>query len=169
MQQQVVLRYRSPGHVRFALPAALCQPGVAERLVAGLSKTPGVYQVDLYRRQGKLSIRYLEGMGDFMRLTSTLHRLVAQSEKPIPAQLVPSLSENDNIARSAVQPIPTAARKTDKFLLEFFTDVLVLYLIKAHWHLITLHWLKRPWQYRYEWMAALYLIFLLVLSKRPKP
>jgi hypothetical protein len=46
--------------------------------------------------------------------------------------------------------------------------VLVLYLIKTHWHLIIQHWLKRPWQFRYEWSAAIYMIYLLVRSKKPK-
>ena len=57
---------------------------------------------------------------------------------------------------------------TEKFAIEFLTDILVLYLIKMHWHLIMAHWIRNPWQYRSEWMATIYMIFLLVKSKKPK-
>jgi hypothetical protein len=53
-------------------------------------------------------------------------------------------------------------------LTNFLTDILVLYLIRSHWHAITELWLKRPWLYRYEWMATIYMIFLLMRSKLPK-
>lgn len=53
-------------------------------------------------------------------------------------------------------------------VIEFLNDALVLFLIKLHWHMITQHWLRQPWRYRYEWLAALYLIYLLVRSRRPK-
>jgi hypothetical protein len=55
-----------------------------------------------------------------------------------------------------------------KDLTDFLTDILVLYLIRLHWHPITQMWLKRPWLYRYEWMATVYMIFLLMRSKLPK-
>jgi hypothetical protein len=53
-------------------------------------------------------------------------------------------------------------------VVEFLNDALVLFLIKLHWHMITQHWLREPWRYRYEWMAAIYMIYLLVRSRRPK-
>ncbi|MDD5034228.1 MAG: hypothetical protein PHE55_05670 [Methylococcaceae bacterium] len=59
-------------------------------------------------------------------------------------------------------------REKEQFVIDFLTDILVLYLIKLHWHLITHEWLKRPWQHRNEWMATLYMIFLQVRSKKPK-
>ncbi len=53
-------------------------------------------------------------------------------------------------------------------VIQFLNDALVLYLIKLHWHLITQHWIRQPWRYRYEWMAASYMVYLLVRSRRPK-
>lgn len=53
-------------------------------------------------------------------------------------------------------------------VIEFLNDVLVLYLIKLHWHMIMQHWLRQPWRHRYEWLAAFYMIYLLVRSRRPK-
>jgi hypothetical protein len=52
-------------------------------------------------------------------------------------------------------------------VIHLLNDVLVVFLIKLHWHLITQHWIRRPWEHRYEWMAAGYMIYLLVRSKRP--
>ncbi len=198
IQQQVFLRYRGAGHIRFTLPAVLCQPETAERLIAGLRQAPGIYQVDLYRRQRKLSIRYAEGNGNFKAVTDAMHELLAQIESAPAATTHASsdltagvsaatahptsngwlrrsyekLKETVAAARTGIRnqpkhsPVGTLIDK--QFALEFLTDVLVLYLIKTHWHIITQHWLKRPWQYRSEWLAALYMIFLLVRSKRPK-
>ncbi|MDD4913765.1 MAG: hypothetical protein PHW13_01835 [Methylococcales bacterium] len=56
----------------------------------------------------------------------------------------------------------------EKAVIDFLNDVLVLYLIKAHWTKITQEWLIRPIVYRYEWMAVFYLFFLLVRSRRKK-
>lgn len=197
IQQQVVLRFRTVGHVRFGLPAGLCRADVAARLLAGLHDTTGIYRVDLYPRQRKLSIRYAEVTIDFNHLAAVLATLIADIERTIEpggsagtdlaATRVPSVPGHAGTwARRKFQEIKEAAAalrivfrnalgkgfpsspEKRKFVSEFLTDVLVLYLIKTHWHLITQHWLKRPWQYRYEWMAALYMIFLLVSSKKPK-
>ena len=51
---------------------------------------------------------------------------------------------------------------------EFLNDLVMLYLIKLHWHHIITDWLPRPWTHRYEWAATLYLIYLSVQSRLPK-
>lgn len=197
IQQQVILRFRGPGHVRFALPAALCRPGAAERLVEGLRSTQGIYRVDLYRRQRKLAVRYEEETIGFRRLAATFAAVIAEiGSSPGPAGTGTGLAAASGApavhrcrawaAQKAEEARETlvalrivmreklsrglqASPERRQFFGEFLTDILVLYLIKTHWHLITQHWLKRPWQYRYEWMAALYMIYLLVSSKKPKP
>ncbi|MBS1214034.1 MAG: cation transporter [Proteobacteria bacterium] len=198
IQQQVILRYRSSGHVRFDLPAMLCGTETGGRLISGMRGVEGVYRVDLYRRQRKLSLRYTEGVTDFRQLAAALVALVAEIESnPAPSysgggtdiafrrnagassgiatwlkakyrEARETVTAMGIVSRSAVRKSAGLSANQKKFVAEFLTDVLVLYLIKTHWHLITQHWLKRPWQYRYEWMAALYMIFLLVSSKKPK-
>ena len=59
-------------------------------------------------------------------------------------------------------------RDPEKATINFLNDILVLYLIKAHWTRITQEWLVRPFVYRYEWIEAFYLFFLLVRSRRKK-
>jgi hypothetical protein len=56
----------------------------------------------------------------------------------------------------------------EKAAIDFLNDVLVLYLIKSHWTRITQEWLVKPFLYRYEWLAAFYMFFLLVRSRRKK-
>ncbi len=73
------------------------------------------------------------------------------------------------VVRSVGKARTTAlSPEKQKFAMDFLTDILVLYLIRLHWHMILTEWMKRPWQYRGEWMATFYLIFLLVRSKKPK-
>lgn len=56
----------------------------------------------------------------------------------------------------------------EKVIIDFFNDILVLYLIKLHWTRITQEWIPRPWAFRYQWMAIFYLFYLLMRSRRPK-
>jgi hypothetical protein len=191
IQQHILLRYRGGGHVRFEIPPPLCRDDSAERLCKELARVPGVYRVDVYRRQGKLSVRYDQAACVFRELLAALHALAGSlGEEGTGEPGALRAPEADGFgrwmrgklqeARETFDALGIVARRLskrggsltgngEKLALEFFTDALVLYLIKVHWHLITQHWLKRPWQYRYEWLAAWYLIYLLVRSKRPKP
>lgn len=56
----------------------------------------------------------------------------------------------------------------EKFVTDFFNDVLALYLIKLHWEPITKQWIPNPFKYRYEWLAVSYLLYLLMRSRNPK-
>ena len=56
-----------------------------------------------------------------------------------------------------------------RWITEFINDLVMLYMIKRHWHHILHEWLPRPWTYRYEWGATLYLIYLTVQARLPKP
>ncbi len=56
----------------------------------------------------------------------------------------------------------------EKAIIDFFNDVLTLYLIKLHWTRITQEWIPRPFVHRYEWLATFYLFYLLIRSRRPQ-
>lgn len=192
IQRSIYVRYRAEGHVRFAVPERLCQPDAAQRIGQDLMRTQGVYRVDFECRQGKLSIRYREGVTDLRRVAVALHRSVADIPlEPPRAALSVARRENaeaprtgtiawaksklrrglgaaSGLGRIAAHPGSLLSKDNERFVGEFMTDVLVLYLIKVHWPLILNQWLKRPWVHRYEWLSTLYLIYLLVRSKRPK-
>jgi cation transport ATPase len=187
--QKIHLRHRSEGHLRFTLPPELSHAAVAWQIEAQLKQAEGVYRVDFYQRQGKLSIHYIEGVTDYKAVARVLFDAVTTIE--LPADPGGSESEADyqsttdwmkakyQEAKETFTAAGIVADKTsssllsmtpekEKFIGEFFLDILVLYLIKLHWHILTEHWLKRPWQFRYEWTATFFLIMLLVRSKKPK-
>lgn len=56
----------------------------------------------------------------------------------------------------------------EKAAIDFFNDMLVIFLIKLHWDDITQKWLIKPFRHRYEWLALFYMFFLLVRSRRKK-
>lgn len=61
---------------------------------------------------------------------------------------------------------------SEKAVINFVNDVVVFYLIKQHWELITQRWLKQPLKYHNAWLTTFYLMFLLVryrkqIAKKP--
>lgn len=72
------------------------------------------------------------------------------------------------LAQRAMGPGASTMMQRPRWLREFMNDLLMLYLIKLHWHHILTEWLPRPWSHRYEWAATVYLIYLSVQSKLPQ-
>jgi hypothetical protein len=81
IQKEFVLRYRVDGHVRFQIPARICHVDVAKAITDGISGIDGVYRVNLYRSQQKLSIRFEESVCDFKSLARHTFDLLAELEK----------------------------------------------------------------------------------------
>ncbi|WP_262965053.1 hypothetical protein [Methylobacter psychrophilus] len=80
IQKEFVLRYNLDGHVRFEIPARICNDDVAKAVTDGISEIDGVYRVNLYRGQQKLSIRFNETVCDFKTLARQLFDLLADLE-----------------------------------------------------------------------------------------
>jgi len=76
IQKEFVLRYNVDGHVRFQIPARICNVDVAKTVTDGISGIDGVYRVTLYRNQQKLSIRFNEAVCDFKSLARQLFDLL---------------------------------------------------------------------------------------------
>lgn len=81
IQKEFVLRYRHDGHVRFQIPAKLCETAVAKLISDHVAAIDGVYSVRLYRGQQKLSIRYDEQSLDFIALARRLSDVLGGLEK----------------------------------------------------------------------------------------
>jgi len=81
IQKEFVLRYRVDGHVRFQIPAQICNVDAAKAVTDGISGIDGVYRVNLYRSQQKLSIRFEESVCDFKSLAKQIFNLLADLEK----------------------------------------------------------------------------------------
>lgn len=71
------------------------------------------------------------------------------------------------VRRQTVQQKALALLDEDT-IIHYLNDVLLIFLIKLHWTRIRYQWIKQPWLHRYEWLAASYMIYLLVRSRRPK-
>jgi hypothetical protein len=80
IQKEFVLRYNLDGHVRFEIPARICHVDVAKAVTEGISGIDGVYRVNLYRGQQKLSIRFNETVCDFKALARQLFDLLSDLE-----------------------------------------------------------------------------------------
>jgi hypothetical protein len=201
IQKEFVLRYREDGHVRFQIPAQICNVDVAKAVTDGISDIDGVYRVKLYRNQQKLAIRFQESVCDFKSLAKQLFDLLTDLEardalKPKPVsksalwkekaksklddfKATRWVKEKFGDAKETVQAAkiitklgmkkPKAFMKDpEKAVIDFFNDILVLFLIRLHWNDITQHWLLKPLKHRYEWMALFYMFFLLVRSRKQK-
>ena len=199
IQKQFLLRYRNNGHVRFQIPAGLCEKEIAKLLSSHIAVIDGVTSVNLYKSQGKLSIRYQESVCDFAALAAKLFALLADLERQgcfqTKTALVVSESKVLRVVKhnrltqwfgekfqaaketaQAAKILSKAAGKgsnawfkdPEKAVIDFFNDILVLYLIKLHWTRITQQWLVKPLLHRYELMAMFYLFYLLVRSRRKK-
>ena len=194
---QIAVRYQSDGHVRLQLPAALSTPAVAASLAAGLRRLEGVYRVDAAPRQRKLSIRYLPHIRSLQDIARELNRLINAIEwadladVPAAASLPAAVRQRVQAihpirwlrakaqeARETVTAMKVLARRQsvqqkaaslldNDTVIHYLNEVLVIFLIKLHWPQIRNQWIKQPWLHRYEWMAAAYMIYLLVRSRRP--
>ena len=199
LAEQCILRYRAAGHLRFQIPAELSRGEPAKRLEREIRSLEGVYRVNVYRRQRKLSIRYEPTVCEFGDLVRELRRIVNASERAVPfpapgKALQPRIARRFTERLSRLRPVrwarakmletketaaalgvlakarlkhaPELVQDRERFAIEFFNDVLVLYLIKVHWNLITQKWLPNPVRNRYAWLAVFYLFYLLVRWRR---
>ncbi|CAG1770975.1 hypothetical protein BAC3_01463 [uncultured bacterium] len=203
IQKAFILRYRAEGHIRFQVPNEVCQANMAKALTNGVLAIDGVYRVQLYRSQQKLSIHYQESVCDFQSLARQLYSLLTELEKndALEQKETPKARFNawrekakqkfQNLkstrwakekytdAKETVQAAKVIGKLSmkkpqafmadpEKAAIDFFTDMLVIFLIKLHWEDITQKWLLKPFKHRYEWMALFYMFFLLVRSRRKK-
>lgn len=195
--REVVLRHREPGYLRFDIPQAICSNYAAEELTRELESVDGVYRVGLNASAGKLSLRFHHAYCSFETLIRTLLRIVrqviertqavlSQSKVVIPISSRKAIPHSTPSASPAIEWIKRkveelretfialkilfsrAVEHRPRWIKEFMNDLLMLFLIKLHWHQILTEWLPRPWTYRYEWLATIYLIYLSVQSKVPQ-
>jgi hypothetical protein len=204
IQQEIILRYRSDGHVRFQLPALLCQKYTALNLQQAIEEIDGVYHAQIFRRRGKLAIHFSHQICSFGNLAKQLFEIledlkkkghldnknlnrdkpkqtftqslkgkiknlrVSQWTKEKYTDTKDTAKAMGILAKLGIKNKSGILKDPEKTMVNFFNDVLVLYLIKTHWHLITQHWILKPFRNRYHWITIFYLMYLLVRSRMPK-
>lgn len=185
--KETTLRYRSAGHLRFDLPAAL-EPTARQQLATILNRKDGIYRVDLGVRAGKLSLRYQPELLSYQQVLEALAealRTVASSPGPAPAQPPATawhrvlglgsrwLQGKSQEARETADALRIVARHrlgspwmAPGATRTVLNDLLIIYLIKTHWALIYRYWLRQPFEHKNHWVALTYLVFLLVRARR---
>ena len=197
ISKEIILRHHSAGHVRLQIPQRLCSNEVAQFISEAIGKITGVYRVNVFKKQQKLAIRFVDEGLSFSELMQQLLDLLVESENKglfiekqviVKAGLKSKLTDLTGISwvkkkyvagKETVQAVGILAKlgfkkkpelftHPEKTLTTFFNDILVLFLIKTHWKLITKKWLLAPLTYRYNWMAVFYLMYLFIRSKSKK-
>ncbi len=200
IQQEIILRHKSSGHVRFQIPERLCSDEVASFVSDAINDFDGVYRVNLFRNKQKLAIRFVEENLPFQELVQQLLTLLSDLEKKGVFKAKPDAIKTSSftnnlklsnwkgtrwakdkytetketaqaisiLAKLGLKKKPEILANPEKTLITFFNDVLVLFLIKIHWKLISKKWILAPLKYRYQWLTIFYLMFLFIRSKTTK-
>ncbi len=198
IQQEIILRYNSDGHVRLQIPKCLCHEEAASFLNDTIMQINGVYRVNLFRNKQKLSIRFIAETLELNDLIQQLFSIVSSAEEKGLLKEKTELGKTTTLIKDKLsswkgtrwaQEKYTETKETaqavsilakfglkkkdildnpDKYLITFFNDILLLFLIKTHWKLITKKWLLAPLKYRYNWLATFYLMYLFIRAKTAK-
>ncbi len=123
IQKEFTIRYKTEGHVRFEVPNQLCDPSVSRLLTAKILEIDGVYRVNLFRKQRKLSIRYQDTVCSFSQLADQLFQLLSELEQK---KLLITPAVNDAVSAKKVKwDIKSKMRswKASKWATEKYADV----------------------------------------------
>lgn len=195
LAREIVVRYRGTGHVRFTVPAVLCAEPFATSVEESLLRQTGVYRVTLYRRQGKLSVFYDPHACELHDVARGLHGALetlgklkvqesvgaSMAQRLSAANPMPWFKARTERAKTKVEEWRFKAKLlkqimayhpqmqnvfSERAVTNFLNDLVIFYLIKVHWDMITQKWLKQPFKYRNAWLTSFYLVFLLVRYRK---
>ncbi len=183
LSRAIAVRHKEPGHLRLELPLRLFDPAARAHLDVGLRERIGVYRVTFEPKDRRLSIRYepqqcsqqdvarqLRGLLDTLPPESPAFAVPAETA-PLPgAKLIGDAGKwadrfLGGTIKSRLDPVMKGAL-TEKASINFLNDVLMFYLIKIHWDLITKRWMKEPLKHADAWLTTFYLIFLLIRYRK---
>lgn len=185
LSRAIAVRHKEPGHLRLELPPRLLDPAAREHLDAGLRERLGVYRVSFEAGERRMSIRYEPHQCSQQDVARQLRSLLdslppespaaatAATAAPLPgAKLIGDAGKwadrfLGGTIKSRLDPVMKGAL-TEKATLNFLNDVLMFYLIKVHWDLITKRWMKDPVKHADAWLTTFYLIFLLIRFRKGK-
>lgn len=185
LSRAIAVRHKEPGHLRLELPPRLFDPAARTHLDTGLRERLGVYRVHFEPKDRRLSIRYEPGQctqQDVARQLRSLLDTLPPESAEAPATDMPAATPlpgakllNDagkwadrflgGTIRSRLDPVMKGAL-TEKASINFLNDVLMFYLVKVHWDLITKRWMKDPVKHADAWLTTFYLIFLLIRYRK---
>jgi hypothetical protein len=184
LSRAIAVRHKEPGHLRLELPPRLLDAAARAHLDAGLRERLGIYRVSFEPGERRMSIRYephqcsqQDVACQLRSLLDTLPPESSPSSAPAAAALPGAKLIGDagkwadrflgGTIKSRLDPVMKDAL-TEKASINFLNDVLMFYLIKIHWDLITKRWMKEPVKHADAWLTTFYLIFLLIRFRKGK-
>jgi hypothetical protein len=186
LSRAIAVRHKEPGHLRLDLPLRLFDPAACAHLDTGLRERAGIYRVSFESKDRRLSIRYEPEQCTQQDVARQLRALLdtlppesppasPPSSAPVAAPLPGAKLISDagkwaerfvgGSIKSRLDPVMKGAL-TEKASINFLNDVLMFYLIKIHWDLITKRWMKEPLKHADAWLTTFYLIFLLIRYRK---
>jgi hypothetical protein len=183
LSRAIVVRHKEAGHLRLELPPRLLDPAAREYLDTGLRERLGVFRVSFEAGERRMSIRYdpqqcsQQDVARQLRgLLDTLPPESPAAATPVAAAPLPGAKLIGDAGKwadrflggtikSRLEPVMKGAL-TEKASINFINDVLMFYLIKIHWDLITKRWMKEPVKHADAWLTTFYLIFLLIRYRK---
>lgn len=183
LSRAIVVRHKEAGHLRLELPARLLDPAARAHLDTGLRERLGVYRVSFEAGERRMSIRYDPQQCSQQDVARQLRGLLDTLPPQSPAAAAPAATAPlpgakligdagkwadrflGGTIKSRLEPVMKGAL-TEKASINFINDVLMFYLIKIHWDLITKRWMKEPLKHADAWLTTFYLIFLLIRYRK---
>lgn len=186
LSRAITVRHKEPGRLRLELPPRLFDPAAKGHLESGLRTRAGIYRVvfepegcrlSLHFDPGQCSLadvgRQLRSLLDTLPPESAPSPATAPASSPLPgAKLIVDAGKwaerfVGGSIKARLDPVLKGAL-TEKASINFLNDVLMFYLVKVHWDLITKRWMKEPLKYADAWLTTFYLVFLLVRFRKSR-
>lgn len=189
LASRIVVCHREPGFLRLELPAELCTAARAEALERGSAALAGVRSAAVDRGWRRISLRHDPAVLGTAQLARQLAGLIDTLPDEVEAEAAPTavpepagggLQPLLDRVRAALPPADAAppgslqarvlpvldSALNEKAILNFINDIVVFYLVRVHWDLITKQWLKQPLAHSNAWMTTFYLVFLLIRYRK---
>lgn len=189
LASRIVVCHREPGFLRLELPAELCTAARAEALERGTAALAGVRSAAVDRGWRRISLRHDPAVLGTAQLARQLAGLIDALPDEVEAETAPTavpepagggLQPLLDRVRAALPPADAAppgslqarvlpvldSALNEKAILNFLNDIVVFYLVRVHWDLITKQWLKQPLAHSNAWMTTFYLVFLLIRYRK---
>ena len=145
---EIAILRRVPGYARLHIPPLIYSGKAAFLLERELLAIDGVRRVTIKKELGKVSIHYDPVLADEREILLTVDRIAT-----------PLVREDqvENYHRT-LKSVLTHRRK--RLVGKAVVSVLLIYLVKLHWRLLTQRWLRNPLKYWAELGAIGALIYL---------
>jgi hypothetical protein len=109
LARRIVVRHREDGHLRLELPAEVCHPAAAAAMEQGLRAVAGVYRVEVFVPERRLSVRYEAHACSAADVARALKALLADLPDP-PGPVAVAATAAASAAEAKLHDIAAKAR-----------------------------------------------------------